>query len=185
MKPNKPLSDKRISKFLSLVLRHAPERIELKLDEAGWANVDELLKKMATKGIKIDFDRLEHVVVTNDKKRYAFNESQTKIRASQGHSIEIDLQLIPQQPPEILYHGTATKNLSSIFEKGLIKGNRQHVHLSADKETALRVGQRHGKPVILTILSGKMHEAGIEFFLSENKVWLTDSVDRIYIEQRD
>ncbi len=166
---------------MSLVLRHAPEKIGLDLDDAGWAEVDELLKKMATKGVDIDFERLNQVVETNDKKRYAFNEDKTKIRASQGHSINVDLQFSPQQPPEILYHGTATKHLGSIFEKGIIKGKRRHVHLSADTETAVKVGQRHGKPVVLYIDAKAMYEAGIEFYLSENKVWLTNVVLPEYI----
>ncbi len=173
--------DKKISKFLSLVLRHRPETIDLQLDDQGWAKVEELLKKMANHGKEISFERLQHIVITNDKQRYIFNENHTKIRANQGHSININLNLEAQQPPEILYHGTATKNLDSIMEQGLVKGNRQYVHLSADKTTALKVGQRHGKPIILLVRSGKMHQDGIAFFLSENKVWLTDYVPPEYL----
>ncbi|WP_419869322.1 RNA 2'-phosphotransferase [Chryseobacterium sp. CT-SW4] len=174
---------KRISKFLSLILRHEPETINLSLDKNGWAEVKELLEKSAKKKMNITFEELEEVVATNNKKRFAFNEDKTRIRASQGHSIEIDLALVPQQPPEFLYHGTAEKNISSILEKGIEKRNRQHVHLSSDKETAMKVGMRHGKPVILTIRTGKMFEDGISFFFSDNKVWLTDYVDAKYISK--
>lgn len=120
---------------------------------------------------------------TNDKKRFIFNQDKTRIRANQGHSIDINLALIPKQPPEFLYHGTAQSNIDSIFEKGIEKINRQHVHLSEDKETATKVGMRHGKPIILTINTEKMFDDGIEFYLSENNVWLTDFVDIKYISQ--
>ncbi len=117
------------------------------------------------------------------KKRFAFNEDHTKIRASQGHSIAIDLALVSQQPPEFLYHGTARANISSILETGIEKRNRQHVHLSSDKETAVKVGSRHGEPVVLTIRTGKMHNDGILFYQSENGVWLTDYVNTKYISK--
>ena len=174
---------KRISKYLSLVLRHKPEIIGLNLDENGWADVEELQEKCAKQNRAFTLEELDEVVETNDKKRFILNEDKTKIRANQGHSIDIDLALKPQQPPEFLYHGTAETNLASIFEKGIEKRNRQHVHLSQDKETATKVGMRHGKPVILTIETGKMHEDGILFYLSENKVWLTDFVDAEYISK--
>ncbi|WP_292008272.1 RNA 2'-phosphotransferase [Chryseobacterium sp.] len=177
------IETKRISKFLSLILRHQPETINLHLDENGWADVDELLEKSKKKRILFTFEELEEVVATNNKKRFAFNEDKTKIRASQGHSIDIDLALIPQQPPEFLYHGTAEGNISSILEKGIEKRNRQHVHLSSDKETATKVGMRHGKPVILTVRTGKMFDDGILFFFSDNEVWLTDYVDAKYISK--
>ncbi len=172
---------KRISKFLSLILRHQPETISLKLDENGWANVDELKDKCSRHKVVFTLEELDEVVETNDKKRFIFNEDKTKIRANQGHSIDIDLALKPQQPPEFLYHGTAQTNIDSILEKGIEKRNRQHVHLSQDKETATKVGMRHGQPVILTIRTGKMFEDGNIFFLSENKVWLTDFVAAKYI----
>lgn len=172
---------KRISKFLSLVLRHQPEVIDLTLDENGWAEVDELMEKCARYERSFTLDELMEMVETNDKKRFIFNEDKTRIRANQGHSIEIDLALQPQQPPEFLYHGTAEANIPSILENGIEKRSRQHVHLSQDRETAIKVGMRHGKPVILTIETGKMHEAGIPFYLSENNVWLTDFVDARYI----
>lgn len=174
---------KKISKFLSLILRHQPETIHLKLDENGWADVDELMAKSAKKNIYFTSEELDEVVETNNKQRFAFNEDKTKIRANQGHSIDVDLALTPQQPPEYLYHGTAEINIPSILEKGIEKRSRQHVHLSSDKETATKVGMRHGKPVILTIRTGLMFREGIEFYLSENGVWLTDFVDAKYISK--
>ena len=175
---------KKISKFLSLILRHQPETIDLILDENGWANVDELREKCSKHKISFTLEDLDEVVETNDKKRFIFNDDKTKIRANQGHSIEIDLALKPQQPPEFLYHGTAQNNVESILENGIEKRNRQHVHLSQDKETATKVGMRHGKPIILTIKTGKMFEDGILFYLSENNVWLTDFVDAKYISNQ-
>jgi len=171
---------KRISKFLSLVLRHKPQTINLHLDENGWANTNELLNKMETRGKTITLDQLQYVVENNDKKRFTFTDDQTKIRANQGHSIDIQLNLEVQTPPETLYHGTATRFLDAIFEKGLIKGKRQHVHLSSDIETATKVGKRHGKLAILVVQSGKMHKAGFKFYLSKNKVWLTDHIPPEY-----
>ncbi|MCT2408763.1 RNA 2'-phosphotransferase [Chryseobacterium antibioticum] len=177
------IENKRISKFLSLILRHQPETIQLKLDENGWAEVSELITKSAKGRMHFSFEDLEEVVETNNKKRFAFNEDKTKIRASQGHSIDIDLALKTIQPPDFLYHGTAETNMASILEKGIQKRSRQHVHLSADKETATKVGMRHGKPVILTIRTKEMHEDGIAFYLSANGVWLTDFVDAKYISK--
>jgi putative RNA 2'-phosphotransferase len=176
------IENKRISKFLSLILRHQPETIQLKLDENGWADVSELITK-AKGRMHFSFEDLEEVVETNNKKRFAFNEDKTMIRASQGHSIDIDLALKAVQPPDFLYHGTADSNISSIFEKGIEKRNRQHVHLSADKETATKVGMRHGKPIILTIRTKEMFDNGIPFYLSANGVWLTDFVDAKYISK--
>lgn len=172
---------KQISKFLSLVLRHKPEVIGLNLDENGWAGVKELQEKCAKQNQDFTLEELDEIVETNDKKRFIFNEDQTKIRANQGHSIDINLALKPQQPPEFLYHGTAENNVKSILEKGIEKRSRQHVHLSSDKDTAAKVGMRHGKPVLLTIMTGKMYKNGITFYLSENKVWLTDFIDPEYI----
>lgn len=165
------------SKFLSLVLRHKPEQIGLVLDSNGWANVDEILQKM-----QIDFETLQIIVDTNDKKRFAFNEDKSKIRANQGHSLQsVDLQFEKQEPPEYLFHGTAIRFLDSIRAEGLTKQSRQHVHLSINIETALKVGQRHGKPVVLKIFSKKMFDDGYEFYLSENNVWLTDHVPTKYL----
>jgi putative RNA 2'-phosphotransferase len=173
---------KGISKLLSYILRHSPETIKLKLDENGWADVNELIAKFDLYDLTLDFDLLEYVVENNDKKRFAFNEDKTKIRASQGHSIAIELNLNETEPLEYLYHGTVEKFLSDIKTQGLQKMSRQHVHLSADKETANKVGGRRGKPVILTINSGAMHKAGYKFYLSANNVWLTDVVPAEYIE---
>lgn len=172
---------KKISKFLSYVLRHHPELINLYLDENGWADVDELITKSTNDSQGFTFEELDEIVLTNAKKRFAFNEDKTKIRASQGHSIDINLDLILQRPPEFLYHGTAQNNMDSILENGIVKRSRQHVHLSIDKETATHVGMRHGKPIILTIKTGEMFENGVEFYLSDNEVWLTDFVDAKYI----
>ena len=172
---------KKTSKFLSYVLRHHPELIGLHLDENGWANVEELIEKSTNYSQGFTFEELDEIVQTNDKKRFIFNDDKSKIRANQGHSIAIDLALKPQQPPEFLFHGTAQANVKSILEKGIEKRNRQHVHLSQDKETATKVGMRHGKPVILTIKTKEMFADGIQFYLSENNVWLTDFVDFKYI----
>lgn len=170
------------SKFLSLVLRHKPDSIGLTLDDNGWANTQDLLDKINSSDFNLTFDELKTVVENNDKKRFLFSADFAKIRANQGHSIKVDLELTEKAPPENLYHGTADKNLKSINEKGLIKGQRNHVHLSADKETAYKVGQRYGKPIVLIVKSGQMHENGIKFFQSENGVWLTDSVNTEFIE---
>jgi putative RNA 2'-phosphotransferase len=170
------------SKFLSLVLRHKPATICLTLDENGWADTKELLAKINDNDFNLTFDELKTVVENSDKKRFLFSADFSKIRANQGHSIKVDLELTEKVPPEILFHGTADKNLKSIKEKGLIKGQRHHVHLSANNETAYKVGQRYGKPIILTIKSSLMHDQGIKFYQSENGVWLTDIVLPNFIE---
>jgi putative RNA 2'-phosphotransferase len=167
---------KTISKLLSFVLRHHPELIGLKLDEKGWANVDLLLLQLNAHDKPIDRKLLEYVVETNNKKRFAFNEDKTLIRASQGHSIAIELGLTAQTPPDILFHGTAEKFVASILDTGLEKRGRQHVHLSQDLQTAIQVGGRHGKPVIFKVFAAEMKSAGYLFYLSENQVWLTDHV---------
>lgn len=172
----------RISKFLSFVLRHQPEAIGLTLDENGWVSVAELLQKLKEKDKAVDLGTLQHIVATNNKKRFAFNDDHTKIRASQGHSINVDLGYTQATPPTILYHGTATKHLPSIQQSGLVKQSRQHVHLSATKETAINVGGRHGKPVVLEVMAATMHEDGYAFYLSENGVWLTDEVPACYLK---
>lgn len=161
---------------MSLILRHDPGRVGIQLDSEGWVDVDILIKAMNNAGKSVDRKLIEEVVDTNDKKRFTFSEDTSMIRANQGHSVDVDLKLEAQTPPEILYHGTATKNLDSIQASGLDKRNRQHVHLSSDKVTATKVGQRHGKVVILNVRSGDMHRAGHEFYLSKNGVWLTDKV---------
>jgi putative RNA 2'-phosphotransferase len=181
-----PLSDKEtvhISKFLSLVLRHKPEELGVALDENGWTDVDGLLAKMQAKGWRIDRAALDHVVAANNKKRFAFDESGARIRASQGHSVEIDLAYEPASPPEFLYHGTGEKSLAAILRGGIEKRSRQHVHLSPDAATAVNVGRRHGKPVVLEVLASEMHRQGHQFFLSANGVWLTGHVPPEYLRQ--
>jgi putative RNA 2'-phosphotransferase len=171
-----------VSKFLSLVLRHQPQLIGIELDEQGWINVDELLKQANAHGKELTMELLNDVVETNSKKRFAFDEGRQKIRASQGHSVEVELGYQPQTPPEILYHGTGEKSVSSIENGGLEKRSRQHVHLSRDMETAVQVGSRHGKPVVFNVLAGEMYKNGYKFYLSENKVWLTDSVPNQFLK---
>lgn len=171
-----------LSKMLSFILRHNPQSIDLQLDKNGWADVSELLQKMALHGKQSSLEQLKDMVANNDKKRFAFSEDFSKIRASQGHSIHIDLALVATQPPDLLFHGTAEKNLLSIKGKGLLKGKRQHVHLSIDQETATKVGKRHGKPIVLKINTLQMAKDGILFYLSDNNVWLTDFVEVKYID---
>jgi putative RNA 2'-phosphotransferase len=166
----------KISKFLSLILRHAPQTVGLRLEENGWVNVEELIIACAQNGRALTREELEEVVETNDKKRFSFNASRTKIRANQGHSIEIEIEFEKRTPPAILYHGTADKNVKSILERGLQKMRRHHVHLSIDKETARKVGMRYGKPVIFEIDTEAMIENNFEFFVSTNGVWLVENV---------
>lgn len=173
------MNTKRVSKFLSLVLRHKPETIGITLDENGWVSVEELLEAMHKNGKQITIEQLEDVVKNNDKKRFIIEDS--RIRANQGHSLNVDLKLTTAVPPKILHHGTATRFLKPILEEGLRKMNRQHVHLSNDEVTASKVGARHGKLVILAITAGKMHSDGYKFYCSENGVWLTNSVPNDYI----
>ena len=172
-----------LSKFLSLILRHKPETINATLDSEGWISVEELLDKIKAHGQEMSRDELNHIVETNSKKRFAFDASGTKIRASQGHSIAVNLGYEAQAPPTLLYHGTATKHVDAILKEGLDKRNRQHVHLSADLDTARQVGQRHGKVVILKVQAQLMHTQGYKFFLSKNGVWLTDKVPVEFIGQ--
>ncbi|MES2545307.1 MAG: RNA 2'-phosphotransferase [Bacteroidota bacterium] len=173
---------KNISKFLSLILRHAPETIQLELDKNGWANVNDLIVKSDQHGKTFDFELLEEIVETNDKKRFAFNEDLTKIRANQGHSINVELNLNEVEPSNFLYHGTVQKFIDSIKEKGLQKMNRQHVHLSKNEETAIKVALRRGKPIVLKVDAQKMHNEGFKFYLSENNVWLIDEVPVKFID---
>jgi putative RNA 2'-phosphotransferase len=164
------------SKFLSLVLRHDPATIGLTLDAQGWADVDDLIARANRSGRALTRELIESVVANNDKRRFALSPDGTRIRANQGHSIEIDPGLTPVAPPERLYHGTATRFLDSIRAQGLIPGSRLHVHLSADEATAVAVGMRHGKPAVLTVLAADLHAAGTAFYRSENGVWLVDRV---------
>lgn len=179
MKSDKEL--KGISKYLSYVLRHHPESIDLALDEQGWADIDILLEKCATKNVLFDREDLMKLVAQNDKQRFAIDTENNKIRANQGHSIRIDAGLQPEVPPAVLYHGTAARFLSSILEEGLQKQNRLHVHLSQEIATARNVGGRHGVPVVLEVDALRMQQEGFIFYLSENKVWLTETVPAKYI----
>jgi putative RNA 2'-phosphotransferase len=172
----------RTSKFLSLILRHEPERVELILGEAGWVGVNELLHAVNHHGLALTLDELKHVVATSDKKRFAFSEDGRRIRASQGHSVEVDLQYAPQTPPEILFHGTATRFLDGIRKVGLQRMQRHDVHLSTETKVTFQVGGRHGKPVLLSIRAGDMHRAGFVFRCSANGVWLVDHVPPQFIE---
>jgi putative RNA 2'-phosphotransferase len=172
----------KISKFLSLVLRHKPEEIGLTLDENGWARVSDLLEATARAGRSFTHTELLEVVENNDKKRFAFDPTGEYIRASQGHSIAVDLEFTAQAPPALLYHGTAERNVASILESGLSKMQRHHVHLSADIETAETVGRRYGKPVVFRVDTAAMTREGFEFFLSANRVWLVDRVPAKFIK---
>jgi putative RNA 2'-phosphotransferase len=169
------------SKFMSLVLRHQPEAIGLSLDAEGWAPIDELVRLSSTSRSPLSTDLVHEVVRTSDKQRFRVSEDGLRIRASQGHSVEVDLALPPSEPPDVLFHGTATRFLASIMAEGLRPGSRQHVHLSADEATAVRVGERHGKPVVLVVAARAMHEAGHTFFVSDNGVWLTAAVPARYL----
>ncbi len=171
----------RISKFLSLVLRHAPEKIGINLDDAGWTSIDELIVKMRDNGHEIDRETLQQVVLTNNKKRFAISEDGKMIRANQGHSIKIEHGYKQKTPPSRLFHGTALKNRESILKSGLDKRKRHHVHLSSDIETAIAVGRRHGKPIVFDVDSTQMHADGLKFYQSENGVWLTENVPAKYL----
>lgn len=170
------------SKFIALILRHKPETIGISLDEHGWANVDELISGIA-KSQPFDMDMLKEIVETDNKQRYSFNEDKTLIRANQGHSIPVDVELEKKTPPTILYHGTAEKYEAAIDAQGLIPKSRLYVHLSTDIDTAKKVGERHGKPIIYEVMAGKMNEAGIDFYQSVNGVWLTKVVNIEYLRK--
>jgi len=167
---------KELSKFLSYVLRHAPQSIGLTLDANGWADVEDLLARAPAAGHTFDRATLHDVVARSDKKRFTLSEDGSRIRAAQGHSVAIDLDIAPMIPPAMLFHGTATRNVAAILTEGLKPGRRQKVHLSLDEETASKVGQRHGKPVVLRIDAAGMHAHGLSFWRAENGVWLTDHV---------
>jgi putative RNA 2'-phosphotransferase len=172
----------RLSKRLSYHLRHAPQEIGLTLEPGGWVAVGELLAALARAGLQVTRAELEEVVATSPKQRYGFDDSGGRIRANQGHSVDVDLQLAPAEPPAILYHGTGEGVVALIRESGLKKMARHHVHLSADEDTARNVGGRHGKPVVLQVDAAAMRKDGIEFFCSENGVWLVDAVDPKYLK---
>ena len=173
-------SDVKLGRFLSLVLRHDPHAAGITLDEHGWADVNELLAGVNRTGRRIDMDTLERIVRENNKRRYSFNEDHTRIRANQGHSIQVDVELREETPPQYLYHGTASRFLPSIQKEGIRKMSRQHVHLSGDFETAMAVGKRHGSPVVITIDAAAMARDGVSFYRSENGVWLCEQVEPKY-----
>lgn len=166
----------KVSKFLSLVLRHQPGTIGIVLDEGGWVDVDELIAACAAKGRHFSRAELDHVVATNNKKRFAYSADGRRIRASQGHSVTVELGLAATAPPDVLFHGTAAATLAVILREGLRPMSRQDVHLSADVQTAVRVGLRHGRPVVLAVDAAGLAAAGHEFRISANGVWLTDRV---------
>lgn len=166
----------RLSKFLSLVLRHQPKRIQLELDAQGWTEIARLIELSALAGMRFTHDQLLQVVQGNDKQRFTLSADGLRIRAAQGHSIGVELGLTSKAPPEVLFHGTATRFLEAILAEGLKPRSRQHVHLSADLETAVRVGQRHGKPVVLQVDALSMHQQGHLFWQADNGVWLADAV---------
>jgi putative RNA 2'-phosphotransferase len=175
----------KISKFLSLVLRHAPETIHLDMDKNGWVIIQHLIDNARTyKNMPLNKDLIKTIVETNNKQRFIISDDGEKIRANQGHSIPVDLGLESQIPPDILYHGTATRFLGSIMRDGLKPMKRQYVHLSRTEEIAISVGKRHGKPIVLYINAKGMYEDGYKFYLSENKVWLTDTAPLKYITIR-
>ncbi len=174
------MSLKSTSKFVSLILRHKPEAVGITLDEHGWADVDELIAGVS-KTRPFDRRMLERIVAEDEKQRYSFNEDKTLIRANQGHSIPVDVELEKRMPPDFLYHGTGEKSVSSIEKQGLLPMSRLYVHLSLEYETAIKVGARHGKPVVYKIASRQMADEGYDFFLSVNGVWLTKRVPVQYL----
>ena len=175
--------DKRLSKFLSLILRHKPETVWISLDEHGWADVGELLEGIRKTGKNIDLPTLERIVEENDKQRFSLSPDRKRIRANQGHSVQVDVELEQKKPPEVLYHGTGEKYVPSILQQGLVPKTRLYVHLSSDTATARTVGQRHGKPVVFLVLAGEMARSGIPFYRSRNGVWLTEAVPAGYLKQ--
>ncbi len=178
------MSDKSTSKYISLILRHKPETIGISLDEHGWANVEELIEGV-NKTHRLNMETLERIVAEDEKQRYSFNEDKTLIRANQGHSIPVDVELPVVIPPDVLYHGTGVNYKDSIEAQGLIPKSRLYVHLSGDVETAKKVGQRHGKPIIYTVDAVAMHADGYTFYRSVNGVWLTKLVPRKYLSVKE
>lgn len=174
------MNDIKIGKFICLILRHKPEIIGIELDKNGWANIDELINGVKKKYPDFNREKLEYIVNTDNKQRYSLSDDKSKIRARQGHSIDVDVELKELAPPEFLYHGTAERFLESIMKEGLVPKSRLYVHLSNDVETAEKVGKRHGKPAVLKIETGKMAKDGFKFYLSENGVWLTKAVPPKY-----
>jgi len=175
----------RISKRLALVLRHRPESIGITLDEGGWVDVSDLLAALSRHGLRLSRAELEQVVETSDKQRFAFDTTGRRIRASQGHSVPVDLGYAPAVPPPVLYHGTPVRNLAAILTEGLRRGSRHHVHLSPDVATAQRVGQRRGRSTVLTVDAAGLAAAGAAFYRSANGVWLVDAVPAEYLSALD
>ena len=175
-------SDTHLSKFLSLVLRHNPAAAHITLDDSGWCSIDSLLAGAARANRPLTRDSLLRIVASSDKQRFTISDDGLRIRASQGHSIEVDLNLAPLAPPTLLYHGTFPAAIDPIRREGLRRMARHHVHLSADTETAARVGQRRGQPIILTIRAAALHAAGSPFYRSTNGVWLVDAVPPSFID---
>ena len=176
-----PETIKTKSKWLSKHLRHSPQKVGLVLEEGGWVAIADLLRAANDNHLSLTRAQLQEVVKSNDKQRFSFDSTGTKIRANQGHSVAVDLQLQTQTPPDILYHGTAEKNRAAIMEQGLHKGRRHHVHLSRETQVAVQVGSRHGNPLVLTIDALGMHAAGFDFYRSDNGVWLVESVPPRFI----
>lgn len=177
-------NDTELGKYIALILRHKPETIEASLDEHGWMEVDTLINGINShSNHHIDMERLERIVKEDNKGRYSFGEDKLLIRANQGHSVSVDVEMPEMTPPDILYHGTGEKFVASIDEQGLIPKSRLYVHLSKDIETASKVGSRHGHPVIYEVMSGKMAADGYKFYLSANGVWQTKSVPTQYLKK--
>ena len=172
-----------ISRYMSLILRHKPDVIGISLDEHGWANVEELIQGIAKNNPGFNKEILEEIVRTDNKQRYSFNDDKTLIRANQGHSIPVDVELEEKEPPEYLYHGTGEKYVESINRQGLIPKSRLYVHLSKNVKTAESVGERHGRPIVYLVHSGKMYKDGYKFYLSANGVWLTKKVPVEYLQR--
>ena len=170
-------------KFLALILRHKPEAIDIKVDFNGWAFIDDIIKNASKKGYNYTNDIINEIVTNSDKKRFSISDDKLKIRANQGHSIQVDVNLLISQPPKLLYHGTDANNYDSIKVSGIKSMSRLHVHLSTSIKTALKVARRHGNtPLVLSIDTLKMFNDGYEFYLSENNVWLTNHVPAKYIK---
>ena len=174
----------RTSRYLSLILRHRPETIGITLDEHGWADVEELICKVSRTHL-LDRELLDKIVAEDDKPRYSYNEDLTKIRANQGHSIPVDVELEEMTPPEFLWHGTGEKYVKSIDSQGLLPISRLYVHLSSDHETAKKVGARHGRPVVYRVAAGRLYRDGGIFYRSVNGVWLIKAVPAVYLEKTD
>lgn len=172
-----------ISKYMSLILRHKPETIGITLDEHGWADVDEFIAGIA-RDREFNMEMLEEIVRRDEKQRYSFDEEKVLIRANQGHSIPVDVELDETEPPEYLWHGTGMKYVSSIDVQGLLRKSRLYVHLSKEDKIAVEVGRRHGKPVLYLVKSGEMYRDGYPFYLSKNGVWLTREVPVQYLEKQ-